>query len=227
MLNRNNHAGVAVKFIRANLLLGWLYGQYKVKIVFIVRHPGAVLESKLRLNAAALSAGLKYGVSDWDPHMVLNQYLNDEKFCDDVVNSFTDQLDFGTLSDLEVHTFNWCLENVPVLDVADKYNICVSCYEDLIANSESEWSRITDYLGLPLNYDALNIIKPSQQASDDYRKLTTSKEKLCRWMGRFTDTEKQSIDKILKLFNVNIYSAFECMPDRITSIQLMRKALND
>lgn len=217
ILNRKKHMGVAVKFIRANLLLGWLCGQYKTKTLFIVRHPGAVIESKLRLDAAAVGAGLKYGASDWDPHVVLNQYLNDKAFYDDVAHSYTNQLDLETLSDLEIHTLNWCLENAPVLDIARKYNICVSCYEDLVANGETEWSRITDYLGLSLNYETLNINKPSQQASEDFRKLATIEEKLSRWMGRFTDTEKESIDKILKLFNVNVYSAFECMPSRIAS----------
>jgi len=215
-LNRNNHVGVAVKFIRANLLLGWLCGQYNVRTLFIVRHPGAVIESKLRLDAAARSAGLKHGTSDWNPHFVLNQYLNDKIFCDDILDHYIKNIDLKSMSDLEIHTLNWCLENVPVLDVANKYNICVSCYEDLVANGETEWNRITDYLGLSLNYDELNINKPSQQASEDFRKLATTEEKLSRWMGRFTDIEKESIDKILELFKVNIYSAFECMPSRIT-----------
>ncbi len=49
-------ARVLTKFIRANLLLPWMNNQFKARIAFIVRHPGAVIESKIRL-----------GGDDWDP----------------------------------------------------------------------------------------------------------------------------------------------------------------
>jgi len=209
---QKKHKGIAVKFIRANLMLGWLCGLYNIKTLFIIRHPGAVIESKIRLDAAALSAGLQHGTSDWDPRKVLNGYLNDENFCEDFLNRYIDKLDFKTMTDLEVHTVNWCLENAPVIEVAEKYNICITCYEDLVENSELQWKKIINYLGLTLKYNELNINKPSQQASEDFKKLGTTEEKLSRWMGRFSDAEKDSIDKILNLFKVNLYSAYKYMP---------------
>ena len=212
MFNRRGCDGIAIKFIRANLMLEWLCNQYNVKTIFMIRHPGAVIESKIRLDAAALKASLQHGTSDWDPRTVLNKYLNDKMFCDDVLNHYIKELDWKTMSDLEIHTLNWCLENAPVLEVAEKYNICVSCYENLVGNGRAEWSRIINYLDLSIDYDALNIDKPSQQASVDFMKTSTTEEKLSRWVGRFSEEEKESMDKILKLFKVNIYSAYEYMP---------------
>lgn len=212
--NRKNYNGVAVKFIRANLMLGWLCSQYNTKTLFIIRHPGAIIESKIRLDAAAVSSGLQHGASDWNPHVVLKQYLNDKALCDDYLSRYIDGLKIDAMSDLEVHVLNWCIENAPVLEVASRYNICISCYEDLLANGDTEWKRISDHLNLPLDLSTLNTSQPSQQASADFKKLDTVEEKLSRWMVRFNDEEKDSIEKILKLFNVNIYSAFECMPVR-------------
>ena len=212
--NRKNYNGVAVKFIRANLMLGWLCSQYDTKTLFIIRHPGAIIESKIRLDAAAVSAGLQHGTSDWSPHALLDQYLSDKALCDDYLNRYIADLKIDTMSDLEIHVLNWCIENAPVLEIAERYNICISCYEDLLANGDTEWKRISDHLNLPSDLSALNTSQPSQQASADFKKLDTVEEKLSRWMVRFNDAEKESIEKILKLFNVNIYSAFECMPVR-------------
>jgi len=44
---------ILVKMIRANLMLGWLREKFDARIVFVVRHPGAVVESKVRLGGIA------------------------------------------------------------------------------------------------------------------------------------------------------------------------------
>ena len=40
-------SNLIVKFTRANLMLGWLSKNYSAKILLIVRHPGAVVHSKI------------------------------------------------------------------------------------------------------------------------------------------------------------------------------------
>ena len=42
--------GLIIKFIRANLMLPWIIGQYDVKALLVTRHPCAVIASRLKLG---------------------------------------------------------------------------------------------------------------------------------------------------------------------------------
>ena len=178
------------------------------------RRPRLSMDELISLNDFKESKDTSEVQQKYAKKVQLNQYLNDKALCDDYLSRYIDGLEIDAMSDLEVHVLNWCIENAPVLEIAGRYNICISCYEDLLANGDTEWKRISDHLNLPLDLSTLNTSQPSQQASADFKKLDTVEEKLSRWMVRFSDAEKDSIEKILKLFNVSIYSAFECMPIR-------------
>ena len=39
-----------IKFIRANLMAGWIRSEFNARIVVIVRHPGSVIASKMHLG---------------------------------------------------------------------------------------------------------------------------------------------------------------------------------
>ena len=58
-----------VKFIRANLMIGWLRQRFDLDMILVLRHPGAVVESQLRL-----------GGESWDPLTRLNYYKHDKVF---------------------------------------------------------------------------------------------------------------------------------------------------
>jgi len=205
---------VVVKFIRANLMLEWIVKNHQVKLLFVLRHPCAVIESKIRLDAAASKAGLQHGVSDWEPSSVLSQYTNDRAFYNDFIQKYADRLDIENLNELETHAVNWCFENVPVLKIAEKENISLVCYENLVANGRSEWLSICNDLGIEIDENSLKIDAPSQQASDDFKCLKSVESRLSRWEDRFTDIDKKKINNILEVFGLSIYDANKVMPNK-------------
>jgi hypothetical protein len=205
-------SGVAVKFIRANLMLNWLVANYDLKVLFLIRHPCAVIESKMRLDLSARKANLSHGVSDWNPQPLLAQYLEDDAFQEDLIAPYFGHIDKKKYTDVEAHALIWCFENVPVLMGIQRDNVCVTSYENLVTNGKTEWPRIAEKLCLNNLPGEARLISPSQQASEDFRRNALDETKLARWQERLNETSIADIGNILARFNVDLYSVFDPMP---------------
>ena len=187
---------VLVKMIRANLMLGWLREKFDAKIVFVVRHPGAVVESKLRIG----------GVS-WDPVNMLDHYR-----AEGVLGEYGARYRALLVEDLnpaESHALIWCIENQLPLEQAEDQAYDYVFYENLIRNGEHEWKRIIDALGLKTSPYGLSIIEyPSQQAHSKRSKRYAGKQ----WYDRLGQGDLESIHNILRATGVTCYGAYDPMP---------------
>jgi hypothetical protein len=131
----SGHATIT-KFIRANLMLGWLRRKYDARIVLLLRHPAAVAESKMRL-----------GERDWDSNALLRPYRQCQSSLARELPNLGEILTHS-LTVAAAHAVAWCIENVIPLRHADDHGYCVVFYEELVENADSEWKRIVDFLGL-------------------------------------------------------------------------------
>ncbi|MGI8651007.1 MAG: sulfotransferase family protein [Rubrobacter sp.] len=122
-----------VKEVRANLMLGWLTKAFPgMKVVFLLRHPCAVVESRLRL-------GWRDGLDDFTAQATL---------LEDYPEPLESLLPTAK-SDFERGILAWCIENyVPLsqLRAADTKNVHVLRYEELLLSPERELSRLYQYL---------------------------------------------------------------------------------
>jgi len=196
----SHHKGLIVKFIRANLMLGWLSMMYQPKIILLMRHPGAVAASKMKL-----------GGPNWSHEGILKLYLKDEKLFSDYLYRFKDII-VKQLSPVEGHTIMWCIENMIPLQEAQNKNYCLVFYENLILNSKQEWRRIIDFLGLKGVPNKDMLICPSQQVSSEMREKTFDEKQIGRWMNNFNKKQLAEIDEILKIYDVPFYRAFDPLP---------------
>jgi|LGOV01.1.fsa_nt_gb hypothetical protein len=190
---------IIVKFIRANLMLGWLSNNYESKILLILRHPGAVVASKMRL-----------GGPDWQVD-VLKQYCHDKQLMEDHLSRLKNLLT-RPLSPVASHTAIWCIENALAIDCVKKYGHCTVFYENLVLYADSEWERIIRSLDLKHVPDNDMLIRPSQQTSKDTKRQAFDHNHVSRWMKSFSKQQLGEIDAILKTFEICIYSAFDSMP---------------
>lgn len=210
----SGHDGIVIKFIRANLMFEWMVNTFEFKSILVLRHPCAVVESKIRLGTTAKKAGLKYGVSDWDANSILKGFYENDDFRGKYIDKYCSDYNIANMNEVELQTLVWCLENKPAIDVCEKNNIPIICYENLVVNSDIEWVRISKALGLRNKINTASLNRPSQQASLDFQQTNTVEEKLGRWMHRFTDNDKKLIENMLKNFGLTIYSAYESMPEQ-------------
>ncbi|MCD4736189.1 MAG: sulfotransferase [Bacteroidales bacterium] len=200
-----------VKFIRANLMLGWLAKNYDARIVFTVRHPAAVVASILRL--------IENSPHDWGYKKALEQYENDERLQNDYLCKYND-IRNNPLSLVQGLTVVWCIENILPMIIAQNAGCCVVFYEDLVANPENHWEHIVQSLGLNVVPSKNINVKPSQQASIDIREKLFDKTQLTKWKKYLSEKQLREIDNILHAFHVTVYSAWDPMPiSRIQTVE--------
>ena len=193
-----NLPSVIVKVIRANLMLGWLREKYDARIVFVTRHPGAVVESKLRI-----------GGTTWDPAPVLDHYRT-PGVLGEHENRYAALL-AEDLGPAESHTLIWCIENQLPMEQAKEQGYLLVFYENLAKHGEREWKRIIDALGLKVSpYGSQIVERPSQQSAPKRSKQKRGGGKL--WHDRIATTELDAIDSILRATGVEAYSAYDPLP---------------
>ncbi len=190
-----------VKCIRCNLLLGWLVARFNAKVLLLVRHPGAVVESKLRIA----------GVS-WDPEDMLNVYRQDDNLKALRGGLYFDLL-FQDLTPAQALTLLWCIENQsPMADAAANGYLIVH-YEDLVDRGGIAWDRIAEFFGLiNRRWDDDLLSRPSQQASEVWQDSEGFARSHRNWMDRIAPHDLSDIDEILKVTGEAFYDAHDPRP---------------
>lgn len=188
---------LAVKFIRANLMLGWLEKNFNIRMLFVVRHPCAVLASILKLGKA------------WDDEALLI-YRNDQALINDYLHKYDHFLN-RRLTKIESHTAIWCIENMLPLFQQKSHKIIAS-YENLVVNGNDEWQQVVTALGLSKTPSAHYLAQPSQQASREMREKKFDKNQIGKWKNHFSNDDLKKIQNVLDVFEVTIYNAFNAFP---------------
>jgi len=197
------------KFIRANLMLDWIEKNFDAKIVYIVRHPGAVVASKI--TASKTKGGAVWDFIGPNEQKILFQYQQDEQLRNDYLDKYY-EIFSEKLSPVAGHTLLWCVENILPIYNLQKKKRYVFFYEDIVNNPEKEFGWMLKILGLERKPDSSIIVRPSQQASREFRNGSFDENQLTRWMKIFNQQQLDEMDKILKSFKVTTYNAYEPMP---------------
>jgi hypothetical protein len=122
-----------VKEIRACLFLRWLHEQFpEIPILFIVRHPCAVVASRLQLG--------------WATDSDIEPFLNQPRLVDDHLGELLPLLR-GATTDEEKHAIIWCVSNLVPLRQFTGAGLELIFYEELCRRPETEIVRVFDALG--------------------------------------------------------------------------------
>ncbi len=186
-----------VKFIRANLMLAWIKGNFPCRVLYILRHPLAVIESKLRL-----------GGEDWEHQNLLNAYLGDSRLMDALG---TDPEKVRRASDASIAAANaalWCVENALPLAQTDELGLVTTFYEDLASDDGMpEWGRIMSELDLGQVPSRSDVMQPSQQASAETLQRLTDKNQrgIKEIQGRLGERQVNDVARMLEMFRITVY----------------------
>ena len=190
------------KLIRANLMLGWLRRNFDARIAFLVRHPAAVVESKVRL-----------GGDDWCATAMLSRYRSDESFMDVFGNRYSWLLDhISELSDIEAHGGVWCIENQAPLEQAKEHGYEVLFYERLAEMVEAEWDKAVIELGLDKKPDEKALRVPSEQTRSHLKRKVFDSAQHSTWVQRIGVSELRELEHVLKKAEVSAYTVDHPLP---------------
>lgn len=187
-----------VKCIRAPLMVGWLHRAYGAPVLVLVRHPGAVVESKNRL-------------ASWDAAPVLARFRDDEALWRDHLHGL-DLPPLDGLGRVGAFTFQWCVETLVTLRQAARHGLCVTSYEHLVAAPDREWPRAASALGLAAVPGPEILGRPSQQTSLESRARAFDDSILRRWMDRLAPKERHAMQDMLDRFGIALYRMDDPMP---------------
>jgi hypothetical protein len=185
-----------VKLIRANLMLPWLVRGFGARCVLLVRHPGAVVESQLRL-----------GGDDWAPVDQLARYLADPVLEERLPSAYRAVASELASQPAAAAALNWCIENE--LRAADYAAAGVPYvhYEHLQAGDEGAWLLLLASLGLAHRPAIEDLRLPSQQAAANWNPGASAD-----WSMRLDGATIARIDQVLQAVGARLYRSDDPIP---------------
>ena len=185
-----------VKTIRANLMLAWIDRIFHPRIVFITRHPCAVILSRIKLG--------------WKAH--LDVFLKQPQLMADYLDPFVELIEEAK-SDVQKHAVMWCIENlIPLRQSQDDSlpfgsNWLFCTYEQLYCHPQAETNRILRHLGIRKTYFTQRAIKRHSITSRRGSALLNGQNPLVEWQNKLSKQEIEDILKIVEGFGIELYNS--------------------
>jgi hypothetical protein len=176
-----------IKDIRANLFLYWIKQKFpEIPIIFIMRHPCAVANSKLQGN--------------WDHQ--LNNFFSQQDLISDFLQPFQNEIN-DLNSNFEKHIFSWCIENyIPLKQFRDD-EMHLIFYENLCTNPEKEIKDLFAFIGK--NYDSKvlkHVFEPSLETSNRSA-IVTGSNLISSWRQKISNDQITRTVEILSMFGLD------------------------
>jgi hypothetical protein len=197
-----------IKEVRANLMLGWIRVNFpEMPIVFVLRHPCAVANSRTHLRRR------------WTPS--LDDFLSQKELVEDFLEPFVGEMR-SAKTDFERHVFSWCIENYVPLKQLGRGEIHLIFYENLCQDPEGEVKRLFAFLGKDFDESVLQKMKNPSLFSRLGSAVLSGEGLVGGWRKHVTDAQLQRAVEILGLFGLEKVYSEEPMPDPNGVLTLMR-----
>jgi hypothetical protein len=188
--------GVVIKDIRANGMLAWLSRNYPCRVLYLLRHPCAVIASRMKLR--------------WETH--LDVFLDQPELMQDHLAPYADAI-LGAETEAQKHAVMWCVENlIPLRQLADS-NWIFCTYEKLCAEPRKETERILRDFGLDLTGARLEALNEHSRTCSG-RAPETTVNFLADWQDSLPADARRDIAATLDRFGIDLYDVNELMPLR-------------
>jgi hypothetical protein len=202
---RGNRA--IVKFIRANLLLEWLAAAYACPILLMIRHPAAVIRSRMKLDNRYWDYFGKQQQEIVDLYLGM---LKDGSIYD--VNLSSDQEKQIKKNEIIGCAFIWCFENANAYKVAHENNVKVIFYEHFFEFPAKVLDEVIRYADLENAPSEEIVRRPSQQSSSIQKEKGIREDQLQLWQKNFSKDDVNHIQVMLNIFKIDFYAANDPMP---------------
>lgn len=177
-----------IKDIRTNLMLKWLKVNYpELKFVFLVRHPIAVVNSRIKLG--------------WQDH--LSDFLAQEELVEDYLKEHLDFIkkyddNFGR------QMIMWCIENlVPFTQLAGK-DALIIFYEDMLENPTKVTEMVFKFLGNEMSEGVISKFSEPSAVSRKESAIRKGESGLNSWKNSISIEDQNKAEVILNRFGLDV-----------------------
>jgi len=179
-----------VKDIWANLLLGWIHEAFpQTPIVFLLRHPCAVVSSQTRL--------------DWGWLVDVDELLRQDSLVEDHLLPQRDVL-AAAVSPFQRHLVTWCVENLVPLRQLSSDRVHVMFYEHLCADPVLETERLFRFVGRPIRREhALRAVSHPSVAARSHSAVVTGRGLVDAWVSQVDPADRRYAVRTLEAFGMD------------------------
>lgn len=176
-----------VKFVRANLMLGWLHRRFGLgPIGLIMRHPCATVASQLHLEWKARHIPAFPTIYKEYPKL----------------RAYVDTLE----SPVEYMAANWCLLHWVPLRRPLPYPFHIVTYEGLVANGASELGSLLEQWGYRVPEEVETLLSRPSLTTGKGAAVRTGSNPLHAWKSRLSSEQTQSILAVVEAFGLDFYT---------------------
>jgi Sulfotransferase family len=202
-----------VKDVYANLMLKWIQVNFPgMPIVFVLRHPCAVLTSRLSLAPSDLH-------QRFEPD--LERFLAQDELMADFIAPFE-----GAMRDastpLERQAFWWCVENYVPLRMCAGGEIHAVCYERLRNDPAEEIPLMGTFIGRTFDPVVFTRMQRRSLTTGPHSALQVDGEPITNWTRRWSDEDVKRVVRILSLFGLDEIYTDSPMP-RVQGIAALQE----
>lgn len=193
------------KEIRANFLIEWLHENFDAKIVFIVRHPCAVI------------ASIKNRANFWEfgwPHtyeLFLEKTLYHASYTTHPITRYKTLVTEAKTA-IAQYAVMWAITHAIALPQLEKLGLPLFYYEDFYAAPFQAVKRLAKYLGSSVaSIHPSYIFTPSMTTLKTFHGLHGMEETIAQqgarlfWEEQLSDDEVEEIFTVLDRFDIRLY----------------------
>ena len=192
-----------IKEIRANLALKWLHDNFReIPILFLMRHPCAVVSSRMELGWAT--------DRDMDPLLTQPDLVTDhlDPYMETINSARTDE---------EKHAVIWSVSNLVPLKQFVPGEIPVVYYENLVTQPQRELSAILALLGQSFSKPVMDTINQPSQTTRVTSAIVAGTDRLTYWKKKLSVTQIDNILRIVRAFGLD--HLYDDSPQPVTARQ--------
>jgi hypothetical protein len=188
-LDRIFHSLRIIKDIRVNLFLKWIHNHFpNIPILYIIRHPCAVVLSRLELH--------------WDTDEDIMPILSQKSLVDDFLLDKMEIIE-GARTHEEKHAIIWCICNLIPIRQFQLNNLNVVFYENLCTKPELEVPKIFDIINQRSQYSLFEFTEKPSGTIKPFSAIVTGENKIARWTEKLSAAQIKRILSVVEGFGLN------------------------
>ena len=178
-----------IKAVRANLFLKWVRNEFpEVSILFIMRHPCAVVLSWMKLN--------------WNAEKDIERLLAQPMLIQDFLVDHMDVIRRAEYPE-EKQAIIWCVNNLIPIEQFRGSRLHVVFYENLCLLPDTEVAGLFRAINQPYNKDVLTMLPKPSTTSHSASAIITGKDMVERWRTELDKEQIQRIKSIVSAFGLD------------------------
>jgi hypothetical protein len=178
-----------IKEIRMNLALKWLHDNFpEVSIVFLLRHPCAVVSSRMELG--------------WATDKDIEPFLSQPHLISDFLSDYLELIHSVNTVE-EKHAIIWSVSNLVPLRQFRPGELKIVYYENLCMQREFEIPGIFESIGQKEVMPALNKTYQPSQTTRANSAVVTGTDKISSWKKRLSSVQIKNILRIVDAFGLS------------------------